>query len=235
MAKPTRTALPSGSALGTHPQHDPAADEAALAGVGTAAGPVAAGGEPLIPDTASAEAQAAGLDPAAVPVTPMAPVTQPAPAVHEHQPTMTEAEREALADTWRAASSGPMQAADAVGVVGLDHAELDRAREQTFADPPRLHEDQAGRPYRSEVVVGRKAPPMPVGPQPVRLGHAALVSVLDRLARHPDGVVRARAAEAIAARKSEAADAGILARAAIDTAKELDRSSGRVVRPSDYD
>jgi hypothetical protein len=50
--------------------------------------------------------------------------------------------------------------------------------------------------------------------------------VVDDLLEHPDAVVRAKAREAVASMDAGGAAAGILARAAIDTAREVDRAQG---------
>ena len=53
---------------------------------------------------------------------------------------------------------------------------------------------------------------------------ANITGYVSDLLEHPDSVVRAKAAEAVASLDTNAADAGILSRAAVDTARQLDRA-----------
>lgn len=174
-------------------------------------------------DAAVAEARAAGLlaaDAAAAPVAPD----------RETPPDLASAEAHAaglaVADvpvTPMAPATQPAAAVHEEKPTAIGSAAAAVADWSRFKDIPVLR-PREGLP----VGVFGRADPLPVGAQPLPPGQQHVRPILDRLAHHPDAVVRARAAEAIAARNSGGADAGILARATVDTAAELDRSAGRL-------
>lgn len=129
-------------------------------------------------------------------VTAAAPSTQPAAAVHDRQP---------------------------IAVLGVSGDALDLIQERRATQ----------RLITAPLAEGLPGHAAPLSPQADRFVEAVRAErkpadhgIVSRLLDHPDTVVQAKAREAIASLDADAADAGILSRAAVDTARELDRGRG---------